>query len=912
MLNFRLSEKVTFSIIFSILLLACNLSTQAQDSTYHLANGMEIVLKENHSSPMVASIIFVKSGSKYESQYENGITHFLEHLLFNGTVNLSREELDASIRDLGGMVNAFTREEMTCYFTLLPKQYNDYGMTVLADMLFNSVIPEAELAKERKVVIEEINRDTDAPAAAKNAFFMEKAYADTDYNRPVLGYKGFIENIPREAIIDYWKRYYTPSNMTALIVGDFDSEQMRQSIQKIFGGGEQVVHTQKNSLTRTLYNTQYDIAEVYDTVAKVKSTYVDFSFGAPRHDEPNFLAMDLLAQYLDMDDISPLLIALKGGAEPLATEASVKLNVRPEFSRLEISIITENPNNADTIVTTVLNQLDAIAQHSADIETLEGIKTSVKTDDIYTSEKLYFLAFMIGPKMMTSGWESVVSYGDDLGKVEWSDCQRAAKRISHGYIATIVRPMTDSTATPYQPYELPAEEVIAHFDTATFATHDLTAGHPLTYPATDSVVFELEDKAQYHREVLDNGLTVIIKSNPDTRVFAFNVIGKNRTAGESTGKTGITDFVNRCLEKGTLTRDASELSRDLAKIGANVTLYDNPWIPYDDRYTTRQYSFLKFETIDEYAEKGFNLFAEMLLHPAFDSVEVENVRRSMMGTLGRQTGSTSNVARDTFYATLFDGKAYAKPIMGTPMSIGAISADDLRAHHAGYYSPSNIVLSIASNKPIDQVRQWVMRRFGNLSYPPYEIAQAERPQPIFEPKINHTDLDKEQISIYIGNALPGADNPDVVAIKVASSILSNRLYLNLREKQGLAYSVGAGSVFDRNFGWFYSVISTASENYQKALDGIILEIEKLKYDGPTQAEIDKAKNQLWGRLMRAKLSSINQAYYLGVDEYLGRPLGHDAEFLRQLSQVTINSVRRVASQHFRTDAYVLATAGKRP
>ena len=326
MLPKKISTPV-FAFLFIVLAVFVASDSSAEDLVYRLDNGMEVILRENHSSPMVASIIFVKSGSKYESQYENGITHFLEHLLFNGTVNLTREELDASIRDLGGMVNAFTRKEMTCYFTLLPRQYNDYGLTVLADMLFNSVIPENELTKERKVVLEEINRDTDAPAAAAEAFFTEKAYGDTDYGRPVLGYKAFIENIPRDAIINYWKRYYVPSNMTALIIGDFDADEMKTSMENIFGTitdtsasmaepmpGEQTLRA--DSLAPKM-QTKPVKAVVYDTVANVTSTYVNFSIDAPVYSDAEYLSIDLLSQYLDMDDISPLMNALKGGDNPL-------------------------------------------------------------------------------------------------------------------------------------------------------------------------------------------------------------------------------------------------------------------------------------------------------------------------------------------------------------------------------------------------------------------------------------------------------------------------------------------------------------------------------------------------------------------------------------------------------------------
>jgi zinc protease len=171
-------------------------------------------------------------------------------------------------------------------------------------------------------------------------------------------------------------------------------------------------------------------------------------------------------------------------------------------------------------------------------------------------------------------------------------------------------------------------------------------------------------------------------------------------------------------------------------------------------------------------------------------------------------------------------------------------------------------------------------------------------------------MEAKQVSLYLGNILPAATSDDVPALSVATSILSSRLYLNLREKQGLAYSVGAGSVYDRDFGWLYCSMGTAHENYQRALDGIILQIDKLKWDGPTHEEIDRARNQLWGSLGRARLSRVNQAYWLAVNEFLGRPVGHDQQYLKALSQVTTDAIRRVTARYFNTAAYVLASAGK--
>ena len=898
--------------VFILLTVLCVAGTASAETHYKLDNGMEVVLRENHSAPLAASIIFVKSGSKFESQYENGITHFLEHLLFDGTTHLGRLELDQSVRDLGGYINAFTRKELTAYLCLLPSQYVEYGLAVQADMLFCSTIPEDELAKERKVVIEEINSGADYPGAAAEKFYTAKAFAGTPYARPVLGYAPFIENIPRAALIDYWRRNYVPAKMSMLVVGDFQTDSMKAMIQRVFGGIKNPTDmtTEQADL---IFNATIEGQNRFDTVAAVPSTYIDFSFNAPKIDHADFFAVDLLTQYLTMDEISPLWLALKGGAEPLASEVSIGLVPREEFSRVEVSIISEVAENRDRIVDTVLHVLKTLSTYQVDADAIEGLKVSARCEEIYNSEKLHYYGFLIAPLVAAGGWDFIGKYGDNLQAVTWDQCQQAAGRWfdDSAYVVTVVRPAGE-TEIAFTPETGGVDEIVAYFDSTEFPTHDLGKECDFTYPATDEVSFEIEDRAEYHQETLENGLTVIIKSSPDSRVFALNIIGKGRSVHESSGQAGITDLVNRCIEKGTTTRDAETLARDLAKIGAEVTLTDNPWIPFDDHYTTRRFSFMKFATIDEFAEEGFNLFSEMVLQPAFDPIQMEKVRGQMMGMLGRNAGSPSKVSRNLFYATLFEGKAYAEPVMGSPRSIGTITADDLKAHHAYIYAPENMILSIATSRTVEQVMGWVKDRFGSLSAGDREHKRAAPPAPVSGVKAAHQELDKEQIWVRLGGALPASAAQDYTSIAIASSILSNRLALNLREKQGLAYSVGAGYQFDRDFGWYYSSIGTSPETYQQAVDGIILEIEKLKLDDPTVAEIAKARNQIWGRLMRSKLMRVNQAYYQAVDIYLGRGLGYDQKLLDGLQTVTVASIRRACSLYFRTDDYVLATAGKKP
>jgi zinc protease len=897
--------------LFGLLLgaLIGSVAAAAETQEYRLPNGMEVILKENHASPLVASVIFVRSGSKYESTYENGITHFLEHLLFDGTTHMSREKLDRSITDLGGYINAFTRKDQTAYLVLLPKQYIEYGMAIQKDMLFNSIFPDSEMTKERKVVIEEINKDADAPNAAPDAFFTDKAYVGTDYSRPVLGYRAFIENIPRAAVIKYWKEYYRPSRMTTLIIGDFDSAKMKATMQAMFGD---IKDSTVAPATPPAGHDPLAGQQRFDTTAAVTSTYINFSFAAPSYKDSMYLPMDMIARYLDLADISPLKRELMGD-DPMATEVSVSFVPYDGFSRLEVSVVSDKPEKRDTIVATVLKNISAVGAMQVDPATLTGIKTSLKCDDIFTSEKLHYYGFMVAPMLAVTGWDFVQKYPDMISKVDWPQCRSAAATwlASPKYVVTVVRPPADSTAPKYVPVGLTAEQVTHHFDSVSFAAYDVSKGIPVVFPNTEKVSLKLEDHATYVREVLPNGMTVIIKSSPDSRVFAINAFGKNRSANEPEGKTGITDFVNRCFEKGTKSRNAEQLSKDLAAIGANVTLYDNPWIPYDDRYTTPQYSFFKFETIDDFAANGFRLFAEMLTQPAFDSVEIEKIRQGMMGVVKRESASPGATARNLFYKTLFDGKPFSKGVMGTPETIGSITAADLKAYHAKFYAPENIILVVACNQPTATVMTWVKDAFGAIPKAGLAAGTPLAPNSITSLITAHAELAKEQMSIYLGGPLPGIASPEAVPLEVGISILSEHLYSNLREKQGLAYSVGASSFFDKDFGWYLCSMGTTAKKYQESIDGINSQIKQLLSTGVTPEEIRRSRNQIWGRLLSAKLSRINQAYYLALNEYDGLPISYDSDYVKKLGGLTPQTIAAAMAKYIKTDAAVQVTAGKK-
>ncbi|KPK99783.1 MAG: hypothetical protein AMJ91_06360 [candidate division Zixibacteria bacterium SM23_73_3] len=413
------------------------------------------------------------------------------------------------------------------------------------------------------------------------------------------------------------------------------------------------------------------------------------------------------------------------------------------------------------------------------------------------------------------------------------------------------------------------------------------------------------------KQRLPNGLIVIVKSNPDSKVLGINILGKNRSAMEPEGKTGIADFTNRMLLKGTKTRSAKKTEEDLSSIGAEITLVDNPWIPMDDVYTTHSYTFIKFQAIDEFAESGIELLSDIVKNPIFIEEEIEKVRGEMMMLLGRQKGSTRQSVKRLFYETLFaEDHPYSKPIMGTPRTIGSITQNDLVSFHKRFYSPNNMIITVVTNSPVDEMMAKIQNTFGDMEQVDFPIPNIPAPDSLTVPIHAEQMMEKEQAYIYLGGPLPGIFSGDVPALKVMNSILSSRLGLNLREKQGLAYSVGSSASFDKQFGWFVATIGTRPQNYDVALKGILAEMEKMKEEGVSPEELEKAKNGIWGRMLFYRLSRVNQAYFMSVNEFKEVGYDYDDKYIKHIRQVTAEQVKQVAEKYLDTENYILAVVGK--
>jgi len=201
-----------------------------------LKNGIKAIYKRIPGSHSVSAGIWIKTGSRFEKPDISGVSHFLEHLLFKGTKKRNYRQIKESIEGVGGTFNGFTSEETTCYWIKILGKYLDLTIDVLADMIQNPLLKSADIEKERKVIIEEINMYKDIPAKYVFELFDGTLYGKHPLGQSIAGTVESVSGINRRSMSEYLKDFYTADNIVVSISGNISEKEMRKSVERHLSG----------------------------------------------------------------------------------------------------------------------------------------------------------------------------------------------------------------------------------------------------------------------------------------------------------------------------------------------------------------------------------------------------------------------------------------------------------------------------------------------------------------------------------------------------------------------------------------------------------------------------------------------------------------------------------------------------
>lgn len=217
-----------------------------------LDNGIKVVMEKIDYVNSVTIGLIINNGSVRENKLNNGVSHFIEHMLFKGTKNRSPKQIAESIDDIGGQLNAFTGKEQTCYFAKVLDQHLPIAIDVLSDMLNNSLYLSEEVEKEKGVIIEEINMYQDTPDDLVFELLNDLMFEGTSLQLPILGTETSIANLDRENILDYFYNNYNPKDIIISIAGKFDTDEVIKQLEFNFGN----FNNNLNSITEKVIEDQ--------------------------------------------------------------------------------------------------------------------------------------------------------------------------------------------------------------------------------------------------------------------------------------------------------------------------------------------------------------------------------------------------------------------------------------------------------------------------------------------------------------------------------------------------------------------------------------------------------------------------------------------------------------------------------
>ena len=203
--------------------------------THTLANGIRVVGKNMPNYRSLTIGVWVKAGSACETPDENGISHFIEHMLFKGTQKRSAKQIAVEVDSIGGQINAFTSKECTCYHMKVMSEKVETAVEILSDIVLHSSLKQEEIDKERGVILEEINMSNDSPEDVAHETLSETFFEGTPVAKPILGPADNIRSFDRSNFIDYMDKYYYPENMVISVAGNYDEANLMKLLDKYFG-----------------------------------------------------------------------------------------------------------------------------------------------------------------------------------------------------------------------------------------------------------------------------------------------------------------------------------------------------------------------------------------------------------------------------------------------------------------------------------------------------------------------------------------------------------------------------------------------------------------------------------------------------------------------------------------------------
>jgi predicted Zn-dependent peptidase len=814
-------------------------------SIYQLDNGMYVLLIENPALPMVGVNVIIKVGSAYENFSTSGMSHMLEHLLFNGTSTRDQKQLYDDVDMIGGYNNAHTDNYYTDFMMVTPTENIKKGMEIQADMLFNSTLPNEKFEKEKGIVLEEISKSLANSTEQFERNTISILYSGHALSLPTLGTYSTIQSIKRDDVNLFYKNYYVPNNMVLSVIGNFNTKSMLAMIKEIYG---RTNPGQVNYVMNTGWATGFQIPQmIYDDTDKAYYRFYDgeekvvqLFYQIPQGGLQEYFQLIGIVLDWNKDSIQSV---IKSEFEQNIKSVKVGTRLSPFKNYIEATIILTKDIDLNALAKSLSEKL-ADLSFALPMETLQFEATKARTEFVKNIEKPHMFGIYNSNAIVQDGIESV------LTSFSGNKFYKAAKELESLKI----------TSKPLILVQTPAAK---------------------NENANTDVVSNIK---QFKDDTI--GKNLIVVQNEVSNLLAIHYLVKHKAAYESKYGKDAAKILHDCLDQRL---KSPENQKSSSQYGFTFMLNDNPMIPMDDIYLHPDFGYLRVEGLADDLPGAINYMSGVLKD--FLPTEAEfTLSIEKFKDMGMIMGEDKS--KKVFNA---EYKAMVYEPDNITQNQPALTYENLLAFTKEYFQPSNMIISVVSPGSPETIDTL----FGSLNYTAIKDEPAVFTQ-TFLTKTKPETIDKpgggERSYLFYG-FFSEIDLKDAPAVQVLSLVLSDNIVFDIREKQGMAYHMSAGIEIVKDKALFFINQGTRPQNVDKLVPQYPGFFGMKLVDTLTQNIVEKSINMYLGRMMFRRLSSINQAFYLGSSEYFFHDYNHDKNFLEALKNVKLADVKAVAKKY---------------
>lgn len=400
---------------------------------------------------------------------------------------------------------------------------------------------------------------------------------------------------------------------------------------------------------------------------------------------------------------------------------------------------------------------------------------------------------------------------------------------------------------------------------------------------------------------LPNGLKVITEVMPHVRSVSLGIWIGSGSRVETNEQNGISHFIEHMVFKGTTKRSAEDIARSVDSVGGGL-----------DAFTSKELVSFNTKVLDEHMPIAFDVISDLVLNPLFRDDDIEKEKGVILEEIKMEVDNPEYLIHEIFSSNFWKDHPLGKPILGTRETVKRFHQGMLRDYHERVYSPSNLLITAAGNLKHDELVKLVEERFAGLEPKP-ALPPLATPKPharmVFR---NKTSL--EQVHVYMGVPAYPLSHEARFVCYVLNTVLgggmSSRLFQNIREKQGLAYSVYSELSMYHDAGCLAICAGTSAESARKVVLSVMDELRQIRDERVTDEELRRAKDHLKGSFMLGLESTSSRMGNLARQElYFGRFFTLD-EMIDSIEAVTADEVQKVASEFFHPDRIALAMLGR--